>query len=226
MKKLRALLVALPLMLLVIGAVAGPVYAENGSDSQNSDSTTTTNSSETEPNSIPGATGDKSKTEVEQEARNHETEMRTKGQELLKEAEHNKNDQNSNDKTNATNTDRTKVCAEHKQGLQTKLDNLVKNAQAYKARVDGIYQKALAYQTTNNLTIDAALVTAANTAQAQAAVSVQALNNLKPTVDCNNTSVATDVATFKAASVQARTDLQAYKTAVKNVLTALENAKQ
>ena len=70
-----------------------------------------------------------------------------------------------------------------------------------------------------------ALTETSCTAKATAAASQAALQAVTPTVDCGSTSVAQDVATFKAAAEQARTDLKTYKTAVKALVTALQAAR-
>lgn len=231
MKKTRALMLAIAVTVLTLGVVAAPTYAvENNTDTTTSPNGTTSTTQNTETEHDGGAST-QPPAERQRQVKTHETEMRTQGQNILKEVEKEKEAKdkaNEADKKSAETAaaERQKRCEEHREGLQTKVERIVENAKAYKERVDEVYSKALEYQKANNVSIDAALVAAANAAQAQAAVSVQALSGLKPTVDCSNTSVATDVATFKAAAAQARNDLQAYRLAVKNVLTALEAAKQ
>jgi len=51
------------------------------------------------------------------------------------------------------------------------------------------------------------------------------LKGVTPTLDCNNASVASDVATFKTAASDTRDKLKAYRDAVKAVLQALEAVK-
>lgn len=157
-----------------------------------------------------------SSTEIEA---NH-PELRKKGLEALTEMrkEHKENSQ----------AERQKFCEAHKDGITNKFSRIVTNSERIQARISSIQDKAVAYKTDNNLTIDNwdALVAAADTAKANSAASIEALKAVKPTVDCNSTSVASDVATFKAAAATTRDSLKAYKSSVKDILKALEAAKE
>jgi hypothetical protein len=127
-----------------------------------------------------------------------------------------------------TDEQRKNVCQNRKQGLTTKFDRITTNSQRIQTRIDGVLQKAEDYKTSKNLnpTDWDSLVAAAESAQSASSDSITALKELKPTVDCNNTSVASDVATFKAAAAETRDNLKAYRTAVKAVLKSLIEAKQ
>lgn len=132
-------------------------------------------------------------------------------------------------KPQQTDEQRSKKCEDRKEGLQTKFDSIARNSLNYQTRIDDIYAKALVFQTENTLkpTGFAALKSAADVAKDKAAASVAKLQTAKPTVvDCTNKTVANDVATFKIAAGQARTDLKAYKQAVKAVIKSLREAKQ
>ena len=120
-----------------------------------------------------------------------------------------------------------KICTAHKQGLTTKFNAIDTNSQRIQDKIDGIFAEAQAYQKANNLSpanFDS-LVTAATAAQTASNASIAALKDVTPTLDCNSTSVASDVATFKAAASKTRDSLKAYRTAVKAVPQALETAK-
>lgn len=122
---------------------------------------------------------------------------------------------------------RLEKCQARKQGLENKFERIVTNSQKMQTRIDSILAKAVDYQQANN--VQAAdfdtLVAAAKVAQAKSAASIANLQALKPSVDCNNASVSTDVAAFKAAAEQVRSDLKDYRKAVKAVLQSLLNAK-
>jgi hypothetical protein len=127
-----------------------------------------------------------------------------------------------------TAEERTKVCEAHKQGLTKKFSRIVTNSERIQARIDDILAKAIAYKQDKNLSpanFDS-LVATAQTAQATSADSVAALKTATPSLDCNNTSVATDVAGFKTAAGTTRDNLKAYRTAVKAVLKSLKTAKK
>lgn len=132
-------------------------------------------------------------------------------------------------KPQQTDEQRSKKCEDRKEGLQTKFDSIARNSLNYQTRIDDIYAKALVFQTENTLnpTGFAALKSAADVAKDKAAASVAKLQTAKPTVvDCTNKTVANDVATFKIAAGQARTDLKAYKQAVKAVIKSLRDANK
>lgn len=125
-----------------------------------------------------------------------------------------------------TEQERQKNCQAAQKGLETKLSNIQKNASKFQTLINEVYQKALDYQQANNLSPAGfdQLVSTANSAKDTASASVSALASLSVNLDCSSSSVAGNVATFRAAAQQARTDLVSYKTAVKAVLTALEGA--
>jgi hypothetical protein len=123
--------------------------------------------------------------------------------------------------------DRQKRCESHKQGLTNKFNNMVNHSQKIQAKIDNILNKATAYQASNGVTPTGwnDLLSAAQAAQAASADSIADLSTLKPTIDCNSESTASDVATFKAAAAKTRDNLKAYKTSVKALLKALKDAK-
>jgi hypothetical protein len=122
---------------------------------------------------------------------------------------------------------RQKKCQSRKQGLNTKFNRMVTNSQRAQDRITGVLDKAMAYQKDNNLQVNDfdTLAGKANAAAAVSADSITALKAVKPTLDCNNASVAQDVATFKTAAQDTRDKLKAYRSAVKDLLKALEAAK-
>lgn len=135
--------------------------------------------------------------------------------------------QHQEDKATRTDAQKQKTCEAHKQGLTKKFERITANSEKIKKHIDEVFTKAQAYQQANNLPVSNynELVTAATTAQTAAEESIATLKTVKPTVDCNNTSVANDVATFKAAAQDTRDKLKAYRTSVKDILQALHKAK-
>lgn len=125
-------------------------------------------------------------------------------------------------KTNTTAEKREKVCETRKNGLETKFASLTRNAVRYQAKVDGVFNKL-------PMTAEASApeeFAAAVLAKEKSEASVKALGEVKlaTTVDCKNTNVAAQVASFKVAASTARDDLKDYKMAVKDVLKALKSA--
>ena len=126
-----------------------------------------------------------------------------------------------------TDAEHQKRCESHKQGLTTKFSHIVTNSQRIQDRISDVLDKAVAYQQTNNITVANFdnLVAAANTAKANSADAIANLKAVQPSLDCNNTSVHSDVSVFKTAAAKTRDSLKAYRTAVKAVVQSLKTAK-
>lgn len=229
MKIIIRLVWAVPILAVAV-FVAEPatkVFAHNGTDHSNSSAghNDTDDSMKTvgqkDANDVSAATSN-TRLSLDDAKKDFYDHMRSRGAELLDQAKKAK-------KTELlSSADRTQNCESRKQGLDQKLANIVKNAQKYQTRVDNVFTKAQAYTTGNTVEIsnwDALLVTATD-AQTKAEASVDALGTLKTTVDCNSDTVASDVATFKAAVQQAREDLQAYRKSVKDLVAAIREAKE
>lgn len=154
------------------------------------------------------------------EATGKNSELHNRGQQILAQLEQ------KHKGTDKTAAQKQKTCEAHKQGLTTKFTRIVTNDQRQQTKVTDILTKAENYQQAQN--VQAAnfdsLVAAAKSAQATSAASITNLQSVTPSLDCNSTSVASDVATFKAAAQQARQDLQSYRSALKAVLQSLEQA--
>lgn len=212
---------ALPALVVSLSLATIPVYARNGADD-------TIKASHTAGSTRDSASSDhetlESHPEVEvashsADVKEVETHNTTHANRLI-EAEMQKQGVRKH-----SAAERESNCKKHQKGLDTKLGNLGKNADKHKSHIDGVLTKALAFQTDKNLNPDgfADLVSKAQTAQANAVASISALKALTVNVDCANPNVAYHVATFKAAAAQVRTDLFAYRDAVKAALKTLEN---
>ncbi|MEI6481225.1 MAG: hypothetical protein WCO19_02875 [Candidatus Saccharibacteria bacterium] len=130
--------------------------------------------------------------------------------------------------TKKTPEERLKRCAEKKKSLETKIVRLNTNTKKHYDRISDYLDKLVAYKNANNIVnadLNAAIM-AANEAKTTAAASVEALSSLKTTVNCESGTVATDVATFKAAAEKARADLLTYRKAVATAHTTLEGLKE
>lgn len=229
LKKIRNL-ITMPtvLVLMVATGTALPAAADHG----NSDSTTAT-TTDTGGSDATSTSSDPSSTSKTDASSTSETEHGTETEALT---EHDLN-QKGNDmvrsllakhKNRQSDVARQRKCQAAKHGLETKLSNLQKNAAKHKALLDSTYGKVLTYQQQNNLNpanFDT-LKAAADAAQAKAAASVSALDNLSVNLDCANTSVAANVASFKVAAQQAQSDLLAYRKAVVALIQTLQSAKQ
>lgn len=211
MKITKQSLLLLPAMVLVGALFAAPVYARDGADD-----TPSTQESETHAQEVAReAAKDQAERLREQAKQDVEKKRESAKQENEQEREQKKQE-------------REHACESHKHGLETKVGNLNKNGQKHLDHFNKVYANALEFQKTNNLNPAgfADLTAKADAAKAKAEASVAALNALKPTLDCQKDTVASDVSAFKAAAAQARTDLQAYRSSIKDVLKALETAKE
>jgi len=219
-KTIKNISLAVPTLVLALTTlVSVPAFAEHGSaDSGTSGGSSVSGSSGSGDSTESGSTTSHDATDTETNDTQGQTELRHKGQQLVAELH----------KSGKSQAEKTQACENHKQGLQTKFTRITTNATNLETKIGGFLDRAQAYQSANNVTVANwdSLVAAANTAKTTADTAIANLKALQPTVDCSTTTtVANDVATFKAAAQAARDALHAYKTAVKDVFVALENAK-
>jgi hypothetical protein len=209
MPVIKRLSASVTLIVLSLGLAASvPVYAQHGADDTSTSSVAST--TETESGTTTAGT------------ETTETESHTGSSKVSLAADH-----EHGNRQQKTTEQKQKLCVAHKKGLETKFSHIVTNSQRMKTRIDGIFTKAQDYQTKNNLTVANydTLVAAATTAQTAAADSITNLQAVTPSLDCNSTSVASDVAAFKTAAKDTVTKLKAYRMAVKDLLHALATAK-
>lgn len=246
MKQIKRLSSTLAVLSLALVFVTAPVSARGGADdgtvsgstSSTSGSTSTTSgsgsgstteTSHSGSGSGSGSTPTTQSTETEHttEAQNaedsaNEVELHKKGNDMVAELrkEHTK------DKVK-TPQEHKKVCEAHKKGLQTKFTSIVGNSQRAQTRIASIHSKADNFQETEKVQVEnfASLQATAEAAEAKSSASIGALQAVTPSLDCNNVSVASDVATFKAAAEKTRHDLKEFKSAVQAELHSLETAK-
>lgn len=243
MKIVRSLVVSSATLVLALG-LAGSSSAlahssgGHGSDDKATSSSATASASSDDSSSSSSSnsreSGKSSKVEAETEVHHSNevtgvsttaddsghTELHARGAVLLKEME-------THHKVLKTDAQRQKVCENRKDSLTGRISGLRTNSQNVQSRIDAIYSKAQAYQQKNNLQPAnyANLIAAADMAKAQSTASIAALQAVTPTVNCEQTTTTSDVATYKAAAATARDDLKNYRTAVKAVLRALIDTK-
>lgn len=217
-KAITKITLAIPVLVLALTAlVTVPAFAARGSAETNDTSTSSSGSGSD------GSSDDTSSNTNETEDETEHvgsTELKHRGSRLvaeLRKAEH---------KTK-TAEERTKTCESRRKGLETKFARIVANSKKLETKIGVFQTRATEYKTTNNVTVDGwdDMVTKANDAKTKLDESIVDLEALDPTVDCESTTVAEQIATFKTTAQQVKTDLKAYKTAVKNLFVALQNAK-
>lgn len=230
MRKIRLLLLALPVAVLIGSSLALPAYAEDGNGSSDSSSGTSGSSGDdqkTEDDANVTTLSDDNSGSEDKDAsvRQRREQARERAKELISEAK----EKRKEELKSTTDEKRQKRCEARKTGIINRTDKLSAAAKRHLAKIDGVFAKIKAYKESANLTVDSYddLVTKATAAQATATASVNALEEVKITsIDCTAGTVADDLATFKAATTQARSDLKSYRQSVKDILSAVESVKE
>jgi DNA polymerase III gamma/tau subunit len=229
MKQLRHIVLA---VLLATVLVSVPVFAEGSSGSGSTDDPSNTQpEQQTEPEHTetpqqkPAETPHKKSTEQKKtdDSTATETEQhsktRKKGEEKVAELRKTKKTHSAEERQQQCEARKDKI-ASHVSEIGTKTTTIQKH-------IDEVYAKALAYQQSKNIQSDelTALIAAADAAKATATASSADVAASQPsTIDCTDANLPTELATFGAAVSQNRTDLKAYRDAVKSVLKALKAA--
>ncbi len=230
MQKIKRINIGSTLAVVTLLFAPIAVYAHDGirtvdTPSSSGSEVRSTSTSPTETHTAETATPKPPETEISHDgtAETHTTtgndELHKKGDSLLADME-----KNHPDGKKHTPEEQKKVCEAHKEGLNNKFSHIVANSDRLQSRIDGIFSNAVGFQSTDNLQVTGfdTLVAAAKTAQTNSVASIATLKSIVPSVDCNNVSVANDVATFKVGAQQTRDNLKAYKVAVRAILQALE----
>lgn len=150
--------------------------------------------------------------------------------ELRAKAEQEVNSRKKEQKVAQTKENRLKKCEARRDGLNTKFNNIEKNAQRYQDRLNEINTKVADYiktSGTTGVTGLAGLQTNVTAAQTASQTAIGNLVNLKPAADalCNSNDPAAQIAAYKAAAQQVRNNLDAYKAALKAEIKALLEVK-
>jgi hypothetical protein len=126
-----------------------------------------------------------------------------------------------------TEAERGKSCSARKDALTKRMANAVAAAQRHKDTFDSIYAKVKAFHDTKglNTTDYASLVTATDSAQADATAKIAALKALNVTVDCTQVnSLATNLSAFREAVGSTRDSLKAYRKALVTFTKAVHDS--
>jgi len=124
-------------------------------------------------------------------------------------------------------TAREQLCNNRKNAIENKVSAFGKAANVHLDRLDGVYNKLDAYLVAHPSA--GVTLTAAKVAQMTAADKVAALQNVigDATVDCSNlTDNASWLTQVRTAAGDTRDALKAYRTELKKVVTAIQQAKQ
>jgi len=240
MRRLPHNLSLLAVSILTVSSFAvAPVFAEDGTTIQPSGDTSlsgNSSSSETTPTSTSGTSDSGTETggghgpngiSVNSGSSSHDEGTTNSSSGSLRAAAAKLLAQDRQNQKKQTNVAvRQKACDAHQAELTTREQNYAKSGQKHLDTFNSIYTKVLAFQTAKNLT-SADLTSLKNEADAKkaaATTAVAALSSTDVKVDCTSTDPASSVAALKTAVANARTALQDYRTAVKNLVVALGKA--
>jgi hypothetical protein len=122
--------------------------------------------------------------------------------------------------------ERQAACQAHQAEINTHVSNSSAAAERHLTAFEGILTKVQSYYTSKNLSVAsyASLLAMAQSKQADAQAAVDALKALNVTIDCTQPDPAQSVAAVKTAVDNARTALQAYREAIKNLIVVIEGA--
>jgi len=196
--------------------VSAPAFARSGSD----DSITgNTSSSETSGNS---STESSNKTESEIEIHNSAL------VEQLKEKAHEQLQAKREQTKARTQEVRQKTCEARKASLDKRMSRLVTQAEKHKSVFDSIYVKVKNFHDSKQLSVANydTLTVKVDSAQANAAAKIVTLKALDIQVDCTQTNVADSVGAFRQAVSDTRDTLKTYRTALKDLISALHGASE
>lgn len=236
MRQLPKTISLLAVSVFAVGSLAVvPVSAREGSDDSSTDSTVKAEDSSTSasPSSSSGRGSDDLSTqsrlktedsakrvEIKPVAQAGETkDLKERAQKLLAEKRR--------DGKTKTLAERQKSCQARQAEVLKRSENYSRNAQRHLNNFNGIYDKVLAFQANKKLAAANfdQLKAAADAQKATAEAAVAALSGSDVTIDCTSSDPAAAVATLKTAVANARTALQDYRAAVKNIIVALQAAK-
>lgn len=147
---------------------------------------------------------------------NNETELEIEAKDLLASARQGKQLH--------TEQQRQTACQAHQKAVDTQIAALGAQTQQNLNTFNSIFTMVQAYQTKNQLNVPsyASLVATAQAKQATAATAVSLLKSVSVTVDCSVPDPAQSIAAVQVAVRNARTALQAYIAAIKDIVVALQ----
>lgn len=201
MRRTRQLALILATIFGVATLAVMPVAAETGGSSSGSSDTSTNTSTTTSP---------ETETEVQHLRSNALATLET---ERKKGTEH-------------SQLQRDNACKAHAAEIDTRIANYGTAAQSHLDVFTSILTKVQAFYTSKQLNVATypTLLATAQTKQVAAQQAVDALKALNVKIDCTQPDPAQAIATVKAAVANARTALQAYRAAIKDLIVAIEGA--
>jgi hypothetical protein len=201
MNKAKRFVFSLSTLILFSGVAlaAAPVYAEDGSSGS-------------------GSTGSQTETDVENHGHSLAEQFRLQAQEKIAEKKAQVKEQ--------TQEHRQQACEARKTSLTKRMSRAVTQAENHKAVFDKIYTRVQDFYTNKKLSVTDydSLKAKVDTAQADAAASIQALKDTDISVDCTSSTVADSVSAFQTAVGSTRDSLKTYRAALVDLINSLKGA--
>lgn len=222
MQRIRQLGLLLATVMSVFVLAAMPVAADQGSDSgsgSGSSDTTSSTSGDSSSTTTTDATETTTETEVETpEVHARVDSLQNEAKDLLK--------TKRDDHAQRSTEERQKACEARATNINTRVGDYSAAAQRHLNVFTSILTKVQNFYTSKNLNVStyASLLATAQAKQTDAQTAVDALKALDTKIDCTQTDPAQTVAAMKQAVADARTALQAYRTAIKNLIVAIQGA--
>jgi hypothetical protein len=214
MNKAKRFVFSLSTLILFSGVAlaSAPVYAEHGGSGGGSDDNVVTVADDT------STTGTQTETEVENHGHDLAEQFRLQAQAKVAEKKAQVKVQ--------TQEHRQQACEARKTSLTNRMTNAVFQAERHKAVFDKIYTRVQDFYTNKKLNVSDydSLKTAVDTAQADAAASIQALKDTDISVDCTSSTVADSVSAFQTAVGSTRDSLKSYRKALVDLINSLKGA--
>jgi hypothetical protein len=211
MKTAKRFILSLSALLLISGlALGAPVSARAGTSGVSG------SSGHDAAEASSALSGNQTETEVENHAHDLAEQFRSQAKTEL--------DAKKSQVKEHTQEQRQKSCEGRKTNLTKRMANAVTNAQNHKAVFDKIYTRVKTFHDTKNLDVPnyAVLTANADTAQANAAASITALQQLDVNVDCTSQTVADSVSAFQQAVKNARDSLKTYRASITELIKAVK----
>lgn len=157
----------------------------------------------------------------------HKKRTKELAEQFKKEAKE-KNEEVKNRVKEKTAEQRQKACEARKSSIETRLAGKVERAKSHKAKFDAIFLRVKTYHDENGLNTPdyATLVAAVDAAHADVEAQIAALEALEVNIDCANSTVTDSLAAFREAVISTKTSLKAYKTSIKNLITAVRQSAE
>jgi chromosome segregation ATPase len=222
MQRIRQLGLLFAALLSICVIAAMPVAADQGSDSGGSGSgdgsSTTSGDSSGGSSSASGETGGSNDGQTSSEVETQVGTLQKEAKDLLT------NDRKGHQTQSIAN--RQKACEARAANINKRVSDYSAAAQRHLDTFTSILTRLQTFYTSKNLNVStyASLLAAAQAKQSAAQTAVDALKMLDTNINCSQSDPAQTVAAMKQAVDNARTALQAYRTAIKDLIIALQGA--